>query len=52
MRITNVRDKGLKGFIDLANHGGLQPAVVGKIGRMVSFLQDIAHEDELQTVPA
>lgn len=25
--------------------------MVGKLGRMVSFLQDMAHEDELLTVP-
>lgn len=51
MKIRNVLHKGLKRFIELDDASGLQPAVVGKIGRMVSFLQDMAHEDELLTVP-
>ena len=51
MRIRNVLHKGLKRFIERDDASGLQPAVVGKIGRMVSFLQDMTHEDELQTVP-
>lgn len=51
MRIRNVLHKGLKRFIERDDASGLQPAVVGKIGRMVSFLQDMAHEDELLTVP-
>ena len=51
MRIRNVLHKGLKRFIERDDASGLQPAVVGKIGRMVSFLQDMADEDELLTVP-
>lgn len=51
MRIRNVLHKGLRRFIERDDASGLQPAVVGKIGRMVSFLQDMAHEDELLTVP-
>lgn len=50
MRIRNVLHKGLKRFIERDDTSGLQAAVVGKIGRMVSFLQDMMHEDELQTV--
>jgi len=52
MRIRNVLHKGLRRFIERDNASGLQSAVVGKIGRMVSFLQDMAHEDELRTVPS
>lgn len=51
MRIRNVLHKGLKRFIEGGDASGLQPAVVGEIGRLVSFLQDMSHEDELQTVP-
>lgn len=52
MRIRNVLHKGLRRFIKRDDARGLQPAVVGKIGRMVSFLQDMTHEDELSTVPS
>ena len=31
---------------------GLQPAIVAKIQRMVSFLQDMETEDELRSVPS
>jgi proteic killer suppression protein len=51
MRIRNVLHKGLKRFIERDDPTGLQPAVVAKIGRMVSFLQDMAYEDELLVVP-
>jgi proteic killer suppression protein len=51
MRIRNVLHKRLKRFIERDDAGGLQPAVVGKMGRMVSFLQDMTHKDELQTAP-
>jgi proteic killer suppression protein len=51
MRIRNVLHKGLKRFIERDDASGLQPAVVGTIGRMVSFLQDMAHEGELLTLP-
>ncbi len=44
--------KGLRRFIERDDARGLQPAVASKIGRMVSFLQDMAHEDELRTVPS
>lgn len=52
MRIRNILHKGLKRFVERDDASGLQAAVVGKIGRMVSFLQDMAHEDELHTVPS
>jgi toxin HigB-1 len=52
MRIRNVVHKGLRRFIDLDDASGLQPAVVEKLRRIVSFLQDMGREDELRTVPS
>lgn len=50
MRIRNVIHKGLRRFIDDDDAGGLQPAVVTKVRRIVSFLQDMESEEELRTV--
>lgn len=44
--------KGLRRFIERDDASGLQPAVVSKIRRMISFLQDMTHEDELYVVPS
>ena len=52
MKIRNVLHKGLKRFIMLDDASGLPPASVDKIARMISFLQDMAHEDELFTIPS
>jgi proteic killer suppression protein len=52
MKIKNVIHKGLRRFIESDDASGLQPAVVPKIRRMVTFLQDMAQEDELQAVPS
>lgn len=52
MRIRNVIHKGLRRFIENDDASGLQPAVVEKIRRMVSFLQDMERKEELQTVPS
>ncbi|WP_294137941.1 type II toxin-antitoxin system RelE/ParE family toxin [Sphingobium sp.] len=52
MKIRNVVHKGLRRFIEKDDASGLQPAVVPKIQRMVSFLQDMELEDELRTVPS
>ena len=51
MKIRNVVHKGLRRFIEHDDASGLQPAVVEKIRRMVSFLQDMVREDEMRTVP-
>lgn len=51
MRIRNVVHKGLRRFIVDDDASGLQPAVVAKIRRMVSFLQDMESADDLRTVP-
>jgi len=49
-RIRNVIHKGSRRFIADDDASGLQPAVVAKVRRMVSFLQDMEREDELRTI--
>jgi proteic killer suppression protein len=51
MKIRNVIHKGLRRFIEGDVIAGLQPAIVPKLRRMVSFLQDMEREEELRTVP-
>lgn len=50
MKIRNVIHKGLRRFIEDDDASGLQPAIVVKVQRIVSFLQDMEQEDELRTV--
>ena len=52
MKIRNVIHKGLRRFIEDDDESGLQPAVVAKVRRMVTFLQDMDGEDDLRTVPS
>ncbi|MEG3155109.1 type II toxin-antitoxin system RelE/ParE family toxin [Sphingomonas sp. RB1R13] len=52
MKIRNVIHKGLRNFIEDGDVSGLQPAVVIKVQRIVSFLQDMEREEELRTVPS
>ena len=52
MKIRNVAHKGLRRFIEDDDAAGLQPAVVPKLRRMISFLQDMEREEELRSVPA
>jgi toxin HigB-1 len=52
MRIPNILHKGLKRFVIDDGPTGLPPATVEKLRRMVSFLQDMRSEDELQNVPS
>ncbi|MBB3964944.1 type II toxin-antitoxin system RelE/ParE family toxin [Rhizobium metallidurans] len=52
MRIRNIPHKGLRRFVVDDDTSGLQPAVVGKLRRMVSYLQDMQTEDELRVVPS
>nr|WP_313980560.1 type II toxin-antitoxin system RelE/ParE family toxin [Iodidimonas nitroreducens] len=52
MKIKNVIHKGLRRFIETDDASGLQPAVVPKVRRMVTFLQDMEREDELRTMPS
>jgi toxin HigB-1 len=50
VKIRNVIHKGLRRLIENDDGSGLQPAIVDKVRRMVSFLQDMEKEDELRTV--
>jgi toxin HigB-1 len=50
MKIRNVIHKGLRRFIEDDDASGLQPAVVVKVQRIVSFLQDMEQEDELRAI--
>lgn len=52
MKIRNVIHKGLRRFIEDDDSSGLAPAVVPKLRRMVSFLQDMERTDELRTIPS
>lgn len=52
MKIRNVLHKGLRRLIVEDDVSGLQAAVVPKLRRVVSFLQDMEREDELRTVPS
>ncbi len=52
MKIRSVVHKGLRRFIEHDDPAGLQPAVVEKLRRIVSFLQDMEREAELRTVPS
>ncbi|MGH7070019.1 MAG: type II toxin-antitoxin system RelE/ParE family toxin [Acetobacteraceae bacterium] len=50
MKIRNVVHKGLRRLIEDDDATGLQSAVVAKVRRIVSFLQDMEGEEELRTV--
>jgi len=52
MEIRNVIHKGLRRFMQEDDASGLQAAVTPKLRHMLSFLQDMAHEDELRAVPS
>ena len=52
MRIRNIIHKGLRRFVIDDDASGLQSAVVQKLRRMITFLQDMQSEDELRTVPS
>lgn len=52
MRIRNVVHKGLRRFIEDDDASGLQPAVLSKVRRIVTFLQDMEREEEMRTVPS
>ena len=52
MKIRNVFHKGLRRFIEADDTSGLQSAVVEKLRRILSFLQDMELEEELRTAPS
>jgi toxin HigB-1 len=51
MKIRNVIHKGLRRFIEDDESSGIPAAVVPKVRKIVSFLQDMAQADELRAVP-
>jgi proteic killer suppression protein len=51
MKIRNVNHRGLRRFIERDDSSGLPAAVVPKVRKIVSFLQDMGQESELRTVP-
>ena len=52
MRIRNVIHKGLRNLIEHDDRSGVPAVVADKILRIVLFLQDMQHEDELRTIQA
>lgn len=52
MRVRNVKHRGLPRLIEDDDTSGLQPQVVDKLRKMVSFLQDMEREEELRTIPS
>ncbi len=52
MKIRNVIHKGLRRFIEEDDASGLQAAVIPKLRRIISFLQDMELEAELRSVPS
>ena len=52
MRIRNVVHKGLRSLIDRDDRSGVPAVAADKILRIVFFLQDMQHEDELRTIPS
>lgn len=51
MKIRSVVHKGLRRLIEDDDAAGVLPAVVEKLRRIISFLQDMEREEELRTVP-
>ena len=51
MKIRNLRHKRLRRLIEDDSAAALQPAVVPKLRRILSFLQDMERTDDLRTVP-
>jgi proteic killer suppression protein len=52
MKIRNVVHKRLRRFIENDDASGLPPAVVEKVRRIITFLQDMEREDEVRSVPS
>lgn len=52
MRIKNVAHKGLRRLIEEDDASGLPAAVIPKLKRMISFLQDMEQERELVSMPS
>lgn len=52
MKIRNVIHKGLRRFIDGDEASGLPAAVILKLRKIISFLQEMERESELRNVPS
>ncbi len=52
MRIRNVLHRGLRRLIENDDPSGMPSAIVPKLRRMLSFIQDMESEDELKAVPS
>ncbi len=52
MQVRSIRHRGLRRFIKLDDASGLPAAVIVKVRKIVSFLQDMEREDELHLVPS
>ncbi|AWN49765.1 plasmid maintenance system killer [Methylobacterium terrae] len=52
MHIRNVLHRGLRRFIENDDHSGMPSAIIPKLRRMISFIQDMQNEDELKAVPS
>lgn len=50
MRIRNILHKGLRRLVENDDASGVQPAVVDKLRKMISFLQDMEAEDEIRSM--
>lgn len=51
MRIRSIKHKGLARLIEDDDPRGVPAVCVAKLRRMVSFLQEMGNDDELQTIP-
>ena len=47
-----MKHKGLRRLIEQDDPSGLQAAFVDKVRKILAFLQDMAGEDELRTIPS
>ena len=51
MRIGSVKHRGLRRLFEDDDASGLQAATVDKVRKILAFLQDMQHEDELYVIP-
>ena len=52
MEIRNIRHKGLRRFVVHGDTSGIPADAADKLGKMVSFLQDMKSAEELKAVPS
>lgn len=52
MRIRSVRHRGLQRLIEEDDRSGVPAAVADKLRTMIAFLQDMANEGELKSIPS